>query len=193
MQQLRDLQNPHIDFDLCIKQLKNPDNEFLRTYMGKVRNYIKTEEGKAKMSNPEFLGLVILRLKELVVNFGPEEKLRGLYVSVINNLVDEDDNRKIMVENGVISLILDLMGQLGPNIERKVLVKILCFIAEDVWYRSEIINYLNNKYPTSNELENWKNKILDDPLDINEREFFLDILKFTDLTLEAYKPGKSFL
>lgn len=121
-----------------------------------------------------------------------------------------------MVENGVITITLDLMGHLGPNIERKVLVKILCFIAEDgesnyyfvliniVWYRSEIINYLNNKYPTSNELENWKNKILDDPLDINEREFFLDILKFTDLSLgityksenltllEAYKPGKAF-
>jgi len=61
-----------------------------------------------------------------------------------------------------------------------------------VWYRSEIVNYLNNKFPTSNELENWKNKILDDPLDINEREFFLDILKFTDLSLEAYKPGKAF-
>jgi len=73
--------------------------------------------------------------------------------------------------------------------KERLLLKMLSYIAEDVWYRDTIINYVNEKYPVEYDKTNWKNRILDDPVDIDEREFFLDVLKFTDIIMDAYKPG----
>lgn len=73
---------------------------------------------------------------------------------------------------------------------RKQAASALYHISESVWIRSEIPTVLRANFSQEDQTK-FINTILMDPLDIEEREFWDELTKNTDLVMHQYKPGKA--
>jgi len=180
----------NLTIEEAINKFDNETNlERLKNFVFKMRNFTKIEENKVKFGHESFFASLIKRLREFIGS-DDYKKIREGFVSILCHFIESDIYRKYIVEGGAVTVFIDLIDSLSPTPERKSVVKMLSFIAEDVWYRDAINNYVNEKYPVEYDKTNWKKRILDDPIDIDEREYFFDILKFCDIVLDAYKIGK---
>jgi len=94
-----------------------------------------------------------------------------------------------MVKVGLIPILLQIVLVLNKNPVRKHSVRILHHIAESAFLRGEISRVIKTDFPGKEQL--FIEKIIANPYDVEEKAFWQELLRNTDLIKDQYKPGKA--
>eukprot|EP01121_Diplochlamys_sp_Union-15-3_P019771 TRINITY_DN7526_c0_g1_i4.p1 TRINITY_DN7526_c0_g1~~TRINITY_DN7526_c0_g1_i4.p1 ORF type:complete len:400 (-),score=51.78 TRINITY_DN7526_c0_g1_i4:28-1227(-) len=100
--------------------------------------------------------------------------LRRKALKVISLLIEEDLLQSSLVEQGVLPIILRIIYHSPPTTERRSAVRSLWFITENAILRDEVIKLIDGR----KEWDDAKINILSNPVSVEEKDWFLAILKF---------------
>lgn len=112
-----------------------------------------------------------------------------LVLNTLAKIADVEKETPRMVKAGLLPVLIQIVLLIHKNPVRKHSVRILHHIAESVFLRGEIVRVLRENFPDKE--ISFIERIVTDPYDKQELEFWKELLRNTDLIREQYKPGKA--
>eukprot|EP01130_Rhizamoeba_saxonica_P011341 TRINITY_DN4711_c0_g1_i1.p1 TRINITY_DN4711_c0_g1~~TRINITY_DN4711_c0_g1_i1.p1 ORF type:complete len:441 (+),score=105.81 TRINITY_DN4711_c0_g1_i1:91-1323(+) len=167
----------------------DPERKVVKALM-LLQKIARKEDKHELLYKKGLVKILVEKLSEWIVveQFEDQTDKRNLTARVLSLFAEAETFQEKMIECGTVPVLVDIIGKLPASVERKNMIRCLCFLSENVFVRNHIPQYFEQSV---DDVQAYITRIKDDPYDIDEKEFFVDILKNTEMTLEMYQPGKA--